>query len=494
MAIAYMYLAKAGRVEGVYKQAIQYADLGIEFAEKNELSKAILAELFLTKANNLADLGKAKESAEIMFKGVELARKSGDIKAQVLLNHGLGYTYYASAEYEKSRNTLRNNIALIEKHQLLDKKSFEVYYKGMVMLSKAYAIDKQKDSAIVYLNKGLQHVLTTSDKFTTMAFYDGLAAIYLEEKNYPKVLENLEKNRVLGNSIGNTSINTLNDYSFAEYYFETGDYEKSIKELNAIVAYYNSKKEVSKNANVFKLLAKNHKKLGDFKKANDNYELYVLNFQNNQKENKKLADVVQDKELLDLENQNKKKQKETSYFIIAGAILIALLLLYLFSVSVKRKKDAAKFKELYQKIAALEKQPQIVDTKDVVLDEKSTTDINKETFDEILAGLQIIEEQNYFLKQECNSYNVAKKIKTNTSYLSKVINAHYQKNFNTYINDLRINFALLKLKEDTRFRQYTIQSISEEIGYKSADSFTKYFKKRTSLLPSVYIKKLNTLT
>ncbi len=75
-----------------------------------------------------------------------------------------------------------------------------------------------------------------------------------------------------------------------------------------------------------------------------------------------------------------------------------------------------------------------------------------------------------------------------------MINAHHQKNFNTYINDLRINYAILKLKEDTRFRSYSIQSISEDIGYKSPDSFTKYFKKRTGLLPSVYIKKLNLIT
>ena len=492
VAIAYMYIAKAGRVEGIYEESIRYADLGIEFAEKNELSKAILAELFLTKANNLADLGKPIASAETMFKGVELAKISGDTKAQVTLNHGLGYTYYASGAYKKSKRTLKKNIALIEENKLFDKKSFEVYYKGMAMLSKIYSKSKQKDSAIFYLNKGLQHVLTTSDKFTTMAFYEGLSEIYFEEKNYPKVYENLKRNRAIGNSVGNKFINTLTDYNFAKYYYEIGNYEKSVNELNAIVAYYNLRKDVYKNTNVYKLLAKNYKKLGDFKKANDNYELYVLNFQINLKENKELSNLLQDKELLDLVKQN--KQKQTSYFIIGGAVVIALLLLYLVSLSNRKKNDSIKFEKLLNKIASLEQQQKIVDTKDTVLEEKTTTDINKETFDEILIGLQKIEEQHYYLKQECSSYNVAKKIKTNTSYLSKVINAHYKKNFNTYINDLRINYAILKLKEDTQFRAYAIQSISEDIGYKSPDSFTKYFKKRTGLLPSIYIKKLNSIT
>ena len=101
-----------------------------------------------------------------------------------------------------------------------------------------------------------------------------------------------------------------------------------------------------------------------------------------------------------------------------------------------------------------------------------------------------MEKQEYFLKQDCNSYNVAKKINTNTSYLSKVINSHFGKNFNTYINDLRINYTIVRLKDDVIFRSYSIQSIAEEVGYKSADSFTKYFKKDTGLNPSFYIKNI----
>ena len=125
--------------------------------------------------------------------------------------------------------------------------------------------------------------------------------------------------------------------------------------------------------------------------------------------------------------------------------------------------------------------------------EDNSSDINETTKHQILEGLNKLEKQEYFLRQDCNSYNVAKKIKTNTSYLSKVVNSHYQKNFNAYINDLRINYAVLKLKNDNRFRKFSIQSIAEEVGYKSADSFTKYFKKQTGLNPSFYIKKLNAL-
>ena len=135
----------------------------------------------------------------------------------------------------------------------------------------------------------------------------------------------------------------------------------------------------------------------------------------------------------------------------------------------------------------------IIDTKDEVLEEKNSTEVPEETKQQILEGLKKLEKQEYYLKQECNSYNVAKKINTNTSYLSKVINSHYGKNFNTYINDLRINYTIVRLKNDVIFRSYSIQSIAEEVGYKSADSFTKYFKKDTGLNPSFYIKEIKNI-
>ena len=135
----------------------------------------------------------------------------------------------------------------------------------------------------------------------------------------------------------------------------------------------------------------------------------------------------------------------------------------------------------------------IIDTKDEVLEEKNSTEVPEETKQQILEGLKKLEKQEYYLKQECNSYNVAKKINTNTSYLSKVINSHYGINFNTYINDLRINYTIVRLKNDVIFRSYSIQSIAEEVGYKSADSFTKYFKKDTGLNPSFYIKEIKNI-
>ncbi|MEM6687195.1 MAG: helix-turn-helix domain-containing protein, partial [Bacteroidota bacterium] len=77
------------------------------------------------------------------------------------------------------------------------------------------------------------------------------------------------------------------------------------------------------------------------------------------------------------------------------------------------------------------------------------------------------------------------------SYLSKLVNAHKGKSFTAYITDLRVNYAIRRLKEDRKFRSYTIDSIARDIGFNRSESFSRAFKNKTGLYPSYYIKRLD---
>ncbi|WP_313002663.1 helix-turn-helix domain-containing protein [Chryseobacterium gleum] len=81
-------------------------------------------------------------------------------------------------------------------------------------------------------------------------------------------------------------------------------------------------------------------------------------------------------------------------------------------------------------------------------------------------------------------------IKTNSKYLSEVINTHKGKNFTAYLNDLRIDYAIGRLAKDKKFRSYKIPFIAEELGYNNEQAFTLAFKKKTGTLLSVYLKEI----
>ncbi len=466
-----------------------------EILKKLEEAKITEIEVLAQMGQNYEDIGQVKKAFDIFYKCEKIAKEKDLEFYKVIMPTLIANLHFKVGDYRsslvkeyESYNGLKNSKTISDGNKK--------YNRGEISIdiSNSYLKLNKKDSALWILTQGEKEGLDVFTKYAEIRFTEQKGKVYLEKKKFLKALSYLEETQKLADNYDNVAGSIFYYENLAECYFKLKKYNKAIQVMLKGIA---AKKQNTKEyflVNDYKTLAKFYKQSGNLQKSNEYYEKYVLNQKAFENSKKDILTSFHSKKVSDLELEKELQKTRTIFYVIGSSIFILLLLLFLLHLSKKRKDNAQKFQELLLKIESLEQQQKLVDTKDEVLEEKSISDINKETFDEILTGLQKIEEQHYYLKQECNSYNVAKKIKTNTSYLSKAINSHHQKNFNTYINDLRINYAILKLKEDTRFRSYSIQSISEDIGYKSPDSFTKYFKRRTGLLPSVYIKKLNLIT
>ena len=465
--------------------------------EKKLLERRKIApiEILVQLGNSYAAIGETKKGLEYYSKSEAIANDKNLEFYKGVIPVLIGGMNFNARDYQKALFEYKKGYRRLQEAKDIDDINRD-FNSSLTLTSISYTYLKLKkiDSAKFILKELKDKKLDTINELVKLNYLTQQNRILIAEKKYTEALKEINKLKVLSHKYDPNSGNYYYYRELAEAYEGLEKFDSAAVVMQKGIAIGLTKTKEFNLVDDYKKLAKIYKKAGNLEKSNEYFEKYVLNQTSSEKDKKNIIDTFHNKEVSNLEAEKQKQKRNTSFLIIGGSVVIALLLFYLFSLSNRKKKNDDKFNQLLQKIESLEQQQKPVDTKDEVLEEKSTSDINKETFDEILAGLHKIEEQHYYLKQECNSYNVAKKIKTNTSYLSKVINAHHQKNFNTYINDLRINHAILKLKEDTRFRSYSIQSISEEIGYKSPDSFTKYFKRRTGLLPSVYIKKLNSIT
>ena len=81
---------------------------------------------------------------------------------------------------------------------------------------------------------------------------------------------------------------------------------------------------------------------------------------------------------------------------------------------------------------------------------------------------------------------LADMVGSNTTYVSRVINNSYQKNFKTLLNERRIREACHKLTDRELYAGYTMQVIYEAVGYKSASSFIRAFKRVYNMTPSEF--------
>lgn len=107
---------------------------------------------------------------------------------------------------------------------------------------------------------------------------------------------------------------------------------------------------------------------------------------------------------------------------------------------------------------------------------------------DLLEKLQKFEESQKFTNSKLTIASLALQLKTNTSYLSEVINKYKGKNFNTYINELRIAYICQKIYNHKEYQNYKISYLAEECGFTSHSSFATVFRNITGISPSVFIR------
>ena len=188
------------------------------------------------------------------------------------------------------------------------------------------------------------------------------------------------------------------------------------------------------------------------------------------------------------ENHTNKKELVKNEYSRNIMILGGLLVLGLFIgriLQLRYRSRISQYQDFlnYFEIRQQEKESQAVTKKEI---SRSTT-IPKETEEQLLKKLTQFENSDRFTKKDMSLAAMASLFDTNTKYLSEIINTHKEQNFNSYINELRINYIIDKLHSNPTYTQYKISYLAEESGFTSHSSFATVFKSVTGIPPTVFI-------
>ncbi|MBB6370847.1 helix-turn-helix domain-containing protein [Chryseobacterium shigense] len=288
--------------------------------------------------------------------------------------------------------------------------------------------------------------------------------------------------------------------NLSRYYFLKEDYRTANKLLEQGLSKIESIPYNSLKVKIYESLSKNYFALRNDEKYHQYNKLYTelrSKSDSNTKEGiRYIVKLVETNQNNNLEFQNQKQLKKISWISVTFLIVI-IGLLACFMILKSSHKDLKKQSEFFekQKKQELTSQKDIQDAKEIAETskplEKDPNKISKEKEDEILQKLEEWEKQQRYLDKSMTLSVLSSQMGVNTKYLSEAINSSKGKNFNSYINELRINHIARLLRTDPVYLNYKVSYLAEYSGFSSHSAFTTVFKSVTGMSPNVYIQEIS---
>ena len=206
----------------------------------------------------------------------------------------------------------------------------------------------------------------------------------------------------------------------------------------------------------------------------------------------RLKEYESDRLFFKEKQQSQQKMIDTQrifLWILMGLFLVFVLMISIFEYRKNSLQKIPKTRPDKDKNSAKTNDKVVtVKLKDISTPLPTLNDLN---IDQVLKAeiTRIFLEDKPYLEADFTLVKLASLLDSNTTYVSKTINAGFGVNFNTLINHYRIK-ELLILFENNEYQKFTIDALSKKVGFKSKSVFHQAFKKYTGETASAYIKQI----
>lgn len=451
-----------------YNIRLQYCDSIINLS-KNSDSNDYPVWGYLNKGITLFTQGKYEESLNNYSLAYRVLLKKPNDSYLLFLNSEIGQMKLFWGDSEDALEIYKKLLHLINNNS----KSFSTTNKlsALFNISNTFIIQKQLDSSDFYNKKGLSLSLKTNNSYYSHFLSQSGEILFLKGYN-EQARDSLIK--FIKNDYQNI-ISIENIYSIlGQIEVKRGDSISAInyfKKADSIIDIHQDLTPETKEIHSF---------LRDYYLLNgdkENYQIYskkLFKTDSTLTENYKLVNrkLIQDFEIPriiiekddDFNNLEKKVRKRyisaTKILFVVGALLLLAAFVYVGRIKLQKKK------------------------------EDPLKDMNPDVIERILNQLKEFENKKTFTNKKYNLKTISKKFQTNSSYLSRVINARKRTNVSSYLTNLRINHCIKTLRTDKTYHKYDVKSLAQEFGFNNVTTFTKAFSEKTGYTPRAYIKKL----
>ncbi len=457
-------------------------------------------------------------------KADSIISKTNDYNWKVRICGFLATQYRLMLLYNKSRSYSQKALGIIPQ---IENPETANSAAGLMKQELAYYDQAVKDyrSSIKHIEESQEHFShITQNKDFLMAGNEQLLGLnYYYLKDYENALKHYHKGITLLSNMPPNVTTGLIYNGIAAVFIETNELANAKRYLDSAIKVANESPDLQLKNVIYKTSQNYYTRTNDLAKLQDTRQkqdtVTEQIFAN--------ATSAIDSLVLKLEKQQQAAEAKSNtkdIYIIAGIILLLGCIIFFFFYRKKQKKIMLeKFKAALQQTEQKEQQhilsyttkgitdiapgtnsslkekevagnrsaPENTETSAPHHNYEENSLITEETKLRLLTSLREFEYSNLFTSGNMSLSYLSAHLNTNSKYLSYVIKKYKQKDFNNYINELRINYIMENLKNNPEWRQYKISVLAEKGGFSSHSKFATIFKANTGLSPSIFIQYLS---
>lgn len=458
---------------------------------KNCNSDSIKAHSYSTLGLSYYSIGDYLNSFRNCLKAQEELSKHKISTDQIVYNNMcLIETYYRIGLIDRSVSEIKKTIALIE-----EKDPENNSLKGMIYAVYANILLDQKKykETLLQYSKALQYFNKVNDPKQLETKMNYITQLNSETSNVYMLLNDFKKAEIYANKADqlmttstNYYISRINNIRLGTIYSITNRPQEAIKILEPLKDDKNI--EPPFQLDIHESLYHAYKEIGDdIKSEREKLAIVSVRSLMSTQQSQALKDI-----LVKVDNElNRKEQQHTFLQIITVAgVLSSLIITYLLfrKYNVRLRKEGERYQEIITNLESqIHNKLPVEVCKKIKNEGACKLEFTKTELD-IIERLDKFEAKKRFLKKDLTLAVLAVELNTNASYLSDIINRSKNKNFNTYINELRIEYIIKEICSDSKLLNYKISHLADISGFNSHNTFALVFKKITGISPSTFIE------
>lgn len=444
------------------------------------------AELYIEISSCYYFMGKNKEALSSALKAKELSYNNTNYNQRARISGLLANRYRDIRLFSKAKASLKEGLVSSDKIENTPEREL---VKSILLTEYAKNLmeEKKYDSASIYNAKSLRALSTLKKtektQFQYTATYLGAGLNYLLWKRWNQAEDHLNKAIASAEGAGWKDYHTSSAKLFlSSVYAHRKEYLRAIDTLKS--AEKQTQPDDPKRAELYSYLSENYKAVNDLKNYQKYNDLYLKVRSNlSEEEQKALNETLRIMDVAMKEETDKKNFNKylLIIFTVLAAVCISGIILY---YRKKRKRENSIYEKIIHKLENKYKEVTVTETSSAsTLKKNIPANLEKK----LLSKLDKFEKNIKFINPKLTLASMAADFETNTHYISEIINMHKQKNFNAYINELRIDYICSKIISDSKYQNYKISYLAEASGFSSHSIFTKTFKNITGISPSTFI-------